>query len=150
MKIKLSTTKITILKFSFFLLMVISICCIISSQEKAAAKKAVRPSTERSASAAAYKPIRSVAPLKNPFLASGSGVKNIITDKAVIDPQPPVPILRGIVTHNNKQAGIFEYAGQSSYHTAGEKVGPYIIASFTDYSAILMNRQQQITVRLER
>lgn len=142
MKTYFAHTKTSVLKFSFILITVISIGYIADSQDTAAAKPA------HSISAAAYKPVKPPAPLKNPFLACRSNKQNTPPDAA--NEYPSAPVLRGIITHNNRRIGIFEYAGQSTYHTAGELLGPYTITSLTEHAAVLSNSKQQITLQLER
>lgn len=142
MRTHFAHSKISVLKFSFILISIISIGYIAESRDTAAAKAV------QSISAAAYKPVKSPAPLKNPFLACRSGQKNSPAD--TVNAYSSVPALRGIITHNNRNIGIFEYAGQSTYHTAGELLGPYTITSLTEHTAVLSNSKQQITLQLER
>lgn len=116
-------------------------------QGQAAANKTVFPA--KTVKAANYTPVLPAPPLRNPFLSSRAISNKAISAQEAVS-APAIPILRGIITHGDQTAGIFEYAGQSSYHIAGDKIGPYIIKALTLNSAtILTDSQQQISLKLE-
>lgn len=91
---------------------------------------------------------KSYIPVRNPFLSSRT-IDNVAPENKAASVTTP-PILRGIIAHENKTIGIFEYNGQSSYHTAGDKIGLYTIENLTSNTVtILTDSQQQIILKLE-
>ncbi len=137
---------------NFFSLRIISCILIIcavyygfSLYEQAAASKAVQPMTTTN-KFKNYDPILPAAPLRNPFLANRTAKYALAQEKTSL---PALPVLLGIIAQGNKRAGIFDYAGQSSYHTVGDKIGPYTIKAITQNSAILIDAQQQISLKVE-
>lgn len=95
-----------------------------------------------------YIPVQPAVPLRNPFLSSRT-ISNIVLENKAAS-VTTLPILRGIIAHEDKAVGIFEYNGQSSYHTAGDKIGLYTIENLTSNTAtILTDSQLQIILKLE-
>lgn len=93
-------------------------------------------------------PVQPAVPLRNPFLSSRT-ISNVVLENKAAS-VTTLPILRGIIAHEDKAVGIFEYNGQSSYHTAGDKIGLYTIKNLTSNTAtILTDSQQQIVLKLE-
>lgn len=115
-------------------------------QSRAAANNAALP--VKTARFKSYIPIQPAVPLRNPFLSSRT-IDNVVSENKAAS-VTALPILRGIIAHEDKAVGIFEYNGQSSYHTTGDKIGPYTIKNLTSNTAtILTNSQQQIVLKLE-
>lgn len=95
-----------------------------------------------------YIPVKPAVLLRNPFLSSRT-IDNVVSENKAAS-VTTLPILRGIIAHEDKAVGIFEYNGQSSYHTAGDKIGLYTIKNLTSNTAtILTDSQQQIILKLE-
>lgn len=95
-----------------------------------------------------YIPVQPAVPLRNPFLSSRT-ISNVVLENKAAS-VTTLPILRGIIAHEDKAVGIFEYNGQSSYHTAGDKIGLYTIENLTSNTAtILTDSQLQIILKLE-
>lgn len=115
-------------------------------QSPAAANNAALPA--KTARFKSYIPVQPAVPLRNPFLSSRT-ISNVVLENKTASVTTP-PILRGIIAHEDKTIGIFEYNGQSSYHTAGDKIGLYTIKNLTSSAAtILTYSQQQIVLKLE-
>lgn len=115
-------------------------------QSPAAANNAALP--VKTARFKSYIPVQPAAPLRNPFLSSRT-IDNVVPENKTAS-VTALPILRGIIAHGDKAIGIFEYNGQSSYHTAGDKIGLYTIKILTSKTAtILTDLQQQIVLKLE-
>lgn len=115
-------------------------------QSPAAANNAALP--VKTARFKSYIPVQPAVPLRNPFLSSRT-IDNVAPENKAASVTTP-PILRGIIAHENKTIGIFEYNEQSSYHTAGDKIGLYTIKNLTSTTAtILTDSQQQIILKLE-
>lgn len=115
-------------------------------QSPAAANNAALP--VKSARFKSYIPVKPAVPLRNPFLSSRT-IDNVAPENKAVS-VTSLPALRGIITHEDKAVGIFEYNGQSSYHTSGDKIGPYTIKNLTSSAAtILTDSQQQIILILE-
>lgn len=115
-------------------------------QSPAAANNAALP--VKTARFKSYIPVQPAVPLRNPFLSSRT-ISNVVLENKAAS-VTTLPILRGIIAHEDKAVGIFEYNGQSSYHTAGNKIGPYMIKNLTSNTAtILTDSQQQIILKLE-
>lgn len=115
-------------------------------QSPAAANNAALP--VKTARFKNYIPVQPAAPLRNPFLSSRI-IDNVAPENKAVS-VTSLPALRGIIAHEDKTIGIFEYNGQSSYHTAGDKIGPYTIKNLTSNTAtILTDLQQQIVLKLE-
>lgn len=115
-------------------------------QSPAAANNAALP--VKTARFKSYIPVQPAAPLRNPFLSSRT-IDNVALENKAAS-VTTLPILRGIIAHEDKAVGIFEYNGQSSYHTAGDKIGLYTIENLTSNTVtILTDSQQQIILKLE-
>lgn len=115
-------------------------------QSPAAANNAAVPF--KTARFKSYIPVQPAVPLRNPFLSSRT-IDNVAPENKAVS-VTSLPALRGIITHEDKAVGIFEYNGQSSYHTSGDKIGPYTIKNLTSNTAtILTDSQQQIILKLE-
>lgn len=115
-------------------------------QSPAAANNAALP--VKTAQFKSYIPVQPAVPLRNPFLSSRT-IDNVVPENKAVS-VTALPILRGIIAHGDKTIGIFEYNGQSSYHTAGDKIGLYTIKNLTSSAAtILTDSQQQIVLKLE-
>lgn len=115
-------------------------------QSPAAANNAAVP--VKTARFKSYIPVQPAVPLRNPFLSSRT-ISNVVPENKAAS-VTTLPILRGIIAHEDKAVGIFEYNGQSSYHTAGDKIGLYTIENLTSNTVtILTDSQQQIILKLE-
>lgn len=115
-------------------------------QSPAAANNAALP--VKTARFKSYIPVQPAAPLRNPFLSSRT-IDNVAPENKAVS-VTSLPALRGIIAHEDKTIGIFECNGQSSYHTVGDKIGPYTIKNLTSNTAtILTDSQQQIVLKLE-
>lgn len=115
-------------------------------QSPAAANNAALP--VKTARFKNYIPVQPAVPLRNPFLSSRT-IDNVVPENKAAS-VTTLPILRGIIAHEDKAVGIFEYNGQSSYHTAGDKIGLYTIENLTSNTVtILTDSQQQIILKLE-
>lgn len=115
-------------------------------QSPAAANNAALPA--KTARFKSYISVQPAVPLRNPFLYSRT-IDNVAPENKAAS-VTTLPILRGIIAHEDKTVGIFEYNGQSSYHTAGDKIGLYTIKNLTSNTAtILTDSQQQIILKLE-
>lgn len=115
-------------------------------QSPAAANNAALP--VKTARFKSYIPVQPAVPLRNPFLSSRT-ISNVVLENKAAS-VTTLPILRGIIAHEDKAVGIFEYNGQSSYHTAGDKIGLYTIENLTSNTVtILTDSQQQIILKLE-